>query len=93
MSAPPSPAPFSTHLIRWTKHTENEFLRLAKAEALGRISDEDMVRLETYSAQRARLKSPRSAEEVLAEYRRARVVDQLTKALDAYAKEFGTPAG
>jgi hypothetical protein len=69
----------------WTTELERKFLRLAEKEAVGELTEVEAARLAQLSELRYALKVPRSGEEVLNEYKRRQVVNDLLTALQRYA--------
>ena len=71
---------------KWTKQMAKRFDELSIMEAFGKISPEQMIELEDLAQDRRNLKYPRSAEEVLWEYRQRRITSNLVKAVQEYAR-------
>ena len=68
----------------WTKRMEGEFRRLAFGEATGKLTPEEMNRLEALSEWRERLSHPRPADEVLLQLKRDRLLEKISEALRQY---------
>lgn len=75
----------------WTKAMAKRFSELARKEALGSISDEEMMELEGLTHDRRNLEHPRTADEVLWEVNQRHVTANLVQALKDYV-QFHTPA-
>jgi len=65
----------------WTKQQNQKFQQLAVKEALGTISSKEIVELEYLSKQRRELESPRTGEEIIQEYQRIQITQDLLRSL------------
>ncbi len=70
----------------WTKPMEREFRQLALGEATGKLTSEQMTRLESLSVWRERLSNPRPAEEVLLQLKRDRLLEKISDTLRQYVE-------
>jgi hypothetical protein len=70
----------------WDKALEKEFRTLALSEAEGKLSDEQAHRLEVVSLWREQLESPQTAEEILLQIRRDRLIDRMQNLLEEYVE-------
>jgi hypothetical protein len=82
----PQPLSFREPEREWSSRMEKQFEKLAIAEALSTISPQDKLELEQLTAERRRLHHPRSAEEILFEYRQRQVTSNLVKAVEEYVR-------
>lgn len=76
---------------KWTRKMERRFEELSIAEAYSAISDRQQTELEDLSFERRRLHHPRTADEILFEYRQRKVTSNLIKAVQAYVKFHDAP--
>lgn len=72
--------------IEWTKANEKEFRRLAIKEATQNLTPDEMRRLNWLSGVRDRNSNPATAEEVLLQIRRDRIVEKLAEVLKDYVQ-------
>jgi hypothetical protein len=70
----------------WTPGMEREFRRLALDEAKGTLTADARTRLEELNLLRNRLYNPRSAEEVLLQLRRDRLLEKMSDVLRQYVE-------
>lgn len=70
----------------WTKQMAREFRQLALREATGNLTAAQMERLETLSLWRDWLSNPRSADEVLLQLRRDRLLEKISDTLRQYVE-------
>ena len=70
----------------WTKANEKEFRRLALKEAAGQLSEIELRRLNRMSKARDQQSSPLSAEEVLLQIRRDRILEKMADLLEEYVE-------
>ena len=70
----------------WTKQMEREFRQLALREATGKLTSDEMPRLEALSVWRERLSNPRPAEEVLLQLKRDRLLEKISDTLREYVE-------
>lgn len=70
----------------WTSAMEKEFRKLALEELKGTITPKEVARLEELTTMRNRLQDPLTAEEMLMQIRRDRVLEKMADALDQYVK-------
>lgn len=74
----------SSEKPEWTQADEKQFLALARKEALGKISDEELRQLELVSIKREKLKSPLTTPEILFRAKQKQLEAQLVSALQEY---------
>ena len=76
----------SKNPTEWNKKMEQEFRKLALAEAKGTLSKEDAGRLEELTAWRNSLLDPPTPEEILLQIRRDRLLEKTEELLRAYVE-------
>jgi len=76
----------------WTRSMEREFRRLALDEAKGTLTADARARLEELNLLRDRLYHPRTADDVLRQLRRDRMLEKISDTLRQYV-EFREGAG
>jgi hypothetical protein len=74
----------------WTQSSQNRYLALVKAEAVGKLPPQERKELENLQVQRRRLHHPRSPEEIVWEYRQQSVTEKLIEALHEYVQFYKT---
>lgn len=74
------------HPRDWDKRMEREFRKLALEEAKGTLGHDQAARLEELSSWRDRLLCPPSAEEILLQIRRDRLLEKTEELLEAYVQ-------
>ena len=70
----------------WTKQMEREFRQLALGEATRSLSTEQLARLEALSVWRDRMINPRTADEVLLQLKRDRLLEKISDTLRQYVE-------
>jgi hypothetical protein len=70
----------------WTKTDEKEFKRLALKEVTGNISDKELRSLNMLSWARDHQLNPLSAEEILLQIRRDRILEKMAAILEDYVE-------
>lgn len=70
----------------WSKALDREFRLLALEEAQGKISKENAGRLKQLDTWRERLVTPRSADEILYQLKRDRILEQFSKNFEDYVQ-------
>ena len=76
----------SKNPTEWNKQMEQEFRKLALAEAKGTLSKEHAARLEELTAWRNSLLDPPTPEEILLQIRRDRLLEKTEELLRAYVE-------
>lgn len=69
---------------KWSKAMDRRFEELSIREALGNLSGAELDELENLTKERRRLHHPRTADEILFEYRQRKVTSDLVKAVQEY---------
>ncbi len=82
----PQPFGFNEPEKEWTKRMERRFEELSIGEAFSRLSDKEKKELEDLTKERRRLHHPRTAEEILFEYRQRKLTSNLVKAVQEYVQ-------
>jgi hypothetical protein len=75
----------------WTKAMEKRFEALSIGEAFSKLSGQEKKELEEMTKERRRLHHPRSAEEILFEYRQRKLTSNLVKAVQEYVTFHDVP--
>jgi hypothetical protein len=72
--------------VEWNPQLEKEFRILARAEAVGKLSAYELARLGFLNKLRDRLRNPPSPDNILAQIRHDRLLDQMQKVLSEYVE-------
>ena len=77
---------FREPATEWNKAMDRRFEELSILEAISKISVDELAELEELTKDRRKLQHPRSAEEILFEFRQRQVTSNLLKALQEYVR-------